>query len=544
MPVEKMFFWNAIPNIVLILLLLYYLSRRKGVDGVLVAMFVYLSLHGGYAIFAAATRDGINTLNQLHYLESDLGVRIVAAAFLLLCSILLVVRQARSEHAFLRINRYLLLNIGASLLLFLIAMMHGAQNISGVDASAFFSDPNSLFKPSMASKEFSSDTARVVFADANALFKPSTAFKEFLYAACMWIGIFFFAVLVKPREESWIAFRKEGVIFLAVVCVVTAGCGFYELGTGMVWSGTKYEWGFSYRASGAMFNPNVLGFWCALMIALVALMFHMKWISRLGTLCFMMLLVSTLVLSSSRSGFALSIVNLFTISVLLFAGRKSNHLSAINRSWPLVCFLAIFSLWFLFVLVFHPSEYPLVNTLAANMWRFLLLPMDIFWMFMLKIYLPIITELNVLLTKIDFPVFSPEATQKWQSIQAAGNAHVSGQLGNSVDGRTSIEIASDNVFVSIYAIGGLVAISCWVWLWAVLLRLAIVKNRLAPGLHSSYALVLLVFCFTSGIFLRTPQLFPLWMFISMVLGVCMCWWLSTDDGNSGQDQLLADVKDG
>ena len=51
---EKYFLWNAIPNLILILLLLYYLSIRKGVGAVIAALFVYLSLHGGYAIFAAA----------------------------------------------------------------------------------------------------------------------------------------------------------------------------------------------------------------------------------------------------------------------------------------------------------------------------------------------------------------------------------------------------------------------------------------------------------------------------------------------------------
>ncbi|MEI6300023.1 MAG: hypothetical protein WCR74_01140 [Betaproteobacteria bacterium] len=501
MPVEKVFFWNAIPNIVLILLLLYYLSRRKGVDGVLVAMFVYLSLHGGYAIFAAATRDGINTLNDLHYKESDLGVKIVAASFLLFCSVLVVRRRINSGWGSFQINRQLFLNMVASLSLFLIAMIWGGQNL-----------PDADLKPLL------------------------TAYKESLHATWMWVGLLFFAVFLKPRGESWIAFRKEGVIFLAMVCVVMVGCGYFELVTGMVWSGTKYDWGFSYRASSAMFNPNVLGFWCALMIALVAFMFHVKWISRLGTLCFMMFLVSILVLTSSRSGFALSIVNLFAISVLLFAGRKSNHMSAINRSWPLVCFLTIFSLWFLFVLVFHPSEYSLVNTLAANMWRFLQLPVDIFWIVMIKIGLPVLTELGF--------SFTSDITQWVQSAQISADTYLSGRMGESIDGRTLLTLTSDNSFVSIYAIGGAAAIALWLWLWGILLWLAMVKNRFAPGLYSSYALVVLIFCFTSGIFLRTPQLFPTWIFISMVLGVCMSWWLSLDDRNGGQLQELADVKAG
>lgn len=490
---EKYFLWNATPNLILILLLLYYLSIRKGVGAVIAALFVYLSLHGGYAIFAAATGNGIDTLNELHYQSSDAGAKLSGLFFMICCTILLMNRLHNPLQAF-QGNAKLILTIAYLLFLFLFVMTLGAANL-----------PNA-------------NTAKLV-----------TILKETFFAVWMWAGAIVFAIVLKQGGKYLIAFRGEWIGFLATLSVLMVVSGTYEIATGVVWAGTSYASGFSYRASGALFNPNVLGFWCALMVALISFMFHIRWLSRLATLGFMLLFMACLILSSSRSGLILSIINLLVISSFMLINKKFIQLSATDKFWPLASFVTAFIVSAGIIEYVNPSQNLLFNTLSANLQRFMQLPIDLFWIFMMKIYFPLTKSAIIFLT------FLPTL----ENMQAAANAYVSGHMSESVNGRISLEYTSDNSFMSIYAIGSIASLVVWLWLWAVLLWLGVVKNRKARGIYSSYALVGLIFCFSSGLFLRTPQLFPIWIFMSMVLGACLCWWLLAESNdNLGQSSTL------
>lgn len=490
---EKYFLWNAIPNLILILLLLYYLSIRKGVGAVIAALFVYLSLHGGYAIFAAATGDGINTLNELHYQSSDLGAKLSGLFFMICCTILLMNRLHHPLQA-LQWNAKLILTIAYLLFLFLFIMALGTANLRNASTG-----------------------------------KLLTISKETFFAAWMWASAIVFAIVLKQGGKYLIAFRAEWIGFLAAISIIMVVSGAYEIATGVVWAGTSYASGFSYRASGTLFNPNVLGFWSALMVVLISFMFHIRWISRFATLGFMLLFVACLILSSSRSGLMLAIINLLAISLFTLSNKKSIQLSLTNKFWPLVSFVAAFIICASIISYINPSQYLISKTLLANLQRFMQLPIDIFWIFMMKIYFPI-GKVFSFLPALD-------------NIQSAANVYVSGHMGESVNGRMVLEYTSDNSFMSIYAIGGIASLFIWLGLWVVMLWLGIVKNRKARGVYSSYALVGLIFCFSSGLFLRSPQLFPIWIFMSMVLGACLCWWLLAESNDSlSQSSALGSSK--
>jgi hypothetical protein len=490
---DKYFLWNAIPNLILILLLLYYLSIRKGVGAVIAALFVYLSLHGGYAIFAAATGDGINTLNKLHYESSDLGAKLSGLFFMICCAILLMNRLHHPIQAF-RGNFNLVLTMGYLLFLFLFIMTLGTANLKNASTG-----------------------------------KLLTISKETFFAAWMWAGAIVFAIVLKQGGKYLIAFRGEWIGFLAAISVLMAVSGAYEVATGVVWAGTSYASGFSYRASGALFNPNVLGFWSALMVALISFMFHIRWISRLATIGFMLLFMACLILSSSRSGLMLSIINLLAIAFFMMSNKKHIQLSALDKFWPLISFVMVFFVCAGIINYINPSQSLLANTLFANLQRFIQLPTDIFWIFMMKIYFPIAKTFSSL------PALD--------NMQVAANTYVSGHMSESVNGRMVLEYTSDNSYMSIYAVGSIASLVIWLWLWAVLLWLGIAKNRKASGIYSSYALVGLIFCFSSGLFLRSPQLFPIWIFMSMVLGACLCWWLLAENNETlGQNTPLGGSK--
>ena len=480
---DKFVLWNAIPNIVLILFLLYYLSIRKGAGAVLAVIFVYLSLHGGYAVFAAATGDGINTMNALHYQASDFGAKLVGFSFLILCCVVLGIRSQYPMRV-LRNNAYLVLNTAISLLFFLTAMLMGAERSAADSAAGYWA-----------------------------------VVKETLFAVFMWGGFFLFSVVIKQSGDYWRSFRKEWILACGVLPAIMILLGVYEILTGMAWAGTINSVGYSARASGALFNPNVLGFWCAMMMALTSFMFHLKWISRTTTFVFMLLLAGALILCASRSGLLLAITSLLVISSLLIFSAKAVPMKRFDLLWPLGSFAVAFASLAAIIQSVGPSREGLANTLFANLHRFMQLPSDVFWIAVLKIYVPLAEK---------FPW-----VQQLHGYRASETSYISGHMAESIDGRALLGYTSDNSFMAIYAIGGGFALSVWLWLWLVLLWLGVTKGRKVPGVYSSYALSGLFFCFSSGLFLRSAQLFPVWIFLSMLLGACLCWWLTTDNGNVG-----------
>lgn len=522
MPGDKYFLWNSIPNLIWIFGLVYYLYLRKSVGAVMVAMFVYLSLHGGYAIFAAATGSGIDTLNSLHYQSSDLGVKLIGAGFLICCGILLILRMRHPLNS-VKTNPFFRLDIVLGLAVFLIFMVYGALNNSGISSG-----------------------------------KLLTVLKESIFSVCMWTGMFVFSIALSQGREYFVSRRKEWLTALLVVGVLMFAGGFYEIATGVVWAGTYYVTGFSYRASGTLFNPNVFGLWCALMVVLISLVFHLRWISRRAAFGGMLLVIWSLLLSSSRSGLMLSIVNLSAASVFLFFSRKHIRQNALDWLWPPLAFMLAFVASALLIEYAAPSPYAVLNTLRANLQRFLELPVDIFWIFVMKVFSPAMQHMDRLLVSLAewlpksalmiklaaiFPTIFGDLSA---SIQAAANSigaaakgmetmavtSDAGKMMESVSGRILLEYISDNSFMSIYAIGGIVSLAIWFGLWLLLFWMGIKKSMNSPGIFSAYALTGLVFCFTSGLFIRAPQLFPTWVFLSMVLGACLCWWSSPGENSS------------
>ncbi len=510
---EKFFLWNSIPNLVLITALIYYLVLRRSVGAVFAVIFTYLSLHGGYAIFAALTGDGINTMNSLHYESSDPGAKMVGATFLLGCSVLLVLRINQPLAELRRITTHFRLLLGITFI-YLVLMVYGALALPNMPRGTLL-----------------------------------TILKEVAFGSAMWVGAVMFSFLIRQSVPYFIERRDEWGVALGSVLLIMMGCGFIEIGTGIVWAGTYYATGFSYRASGALFNPNVLGFWSAMLVILISLGFHLRCLSRQVAFWGMALVVLGLILSSSRSGFVLSLISLATLSLFLFWGAGFVTQSRLDRVWPLVSYGLVFAMWTVLIKLASHFNYQTVTTLQANLLRFWHLPGDLFWIFMVKIFLPMTSNIEKFLGG---PLMS--AVKNWnaaaggpfseselessrlfqpgwregilETMNAATSTNATGKMMESINGRTLLEYVSDNSFLSIFAVGGSLALVAWLILWIFSFYVAIQKIMTTPGVLSSYAMTTLVFCFTSGFFLRSPQLFPVWIFMSMALGACYCWWFS------------------
>ncbi len=467
----------VIPNLVLIFLLLLYFFRRGTGWGGIIAMFVYASLHYGYAIFLVATaKNWAAVIGAIHQ-NSPIWPNLMGALFLVFCCIFMV-KQLYKSFETLRSHLFFILNMGISLSLFFIVMTIGALNLS--------KDPDFT--------------------------KFLTIEKEIVSSVVMWGCAIFFAIATRHNNGNWEVYKKDITIFAGILLVLMAISGIYEIATGMAWARTED----AQRASASLFNPNVLGLWCSLMLLLIAFIFHMGWVSKFLAFCFMALLVASLILSGSRSGYVLSVMNLLGISSVLLISKKVKQISVINKLWPLMTFPFLFVVFAICLWLVKSIGNPMAKALFANIQRFIQLPGELLF---------IILRVLQLRLKEYFPLMEYLPSMKSLPSIAHTMESIKGRIGKI---QLPAQFA-DNSFLSINAIGGYVALALWFWLWSYMIWLGINRFRKLPGIYSSYALVGIIWCFASGLFLRSAQLFPVWIFISIVLGVSLQWWIFNID---------------
>jgi hypothetical protein len=423
-------------------------------------MLVYSSLHYGYAIFLVAAAENQVAVNTAIHQSSPMWPNLIGAMFLFFCFIFMA-KQINKPFETLRSHPFFILNIVISLALYFIAMTIGALN----------------------------------FSEGTGFTKFLAIEKEIMSSVVMWGCAIFFAIAAGHNNGNWEVYKKDITIFAGILLVLMVISGIYEIATGMVWART----GDAQRASALLFNPNVLALWCSLMLLLIAFIFHMGLMSKFFAICFMVLLVASLILSGSRSGFMLSMMNLLSITLVMLISKKFKQISVINKLWPLMTFLFIFLVFGVCIWQLKSTGYPMVKALFANLQRFIQLP----------------GELLFIIARV-LQVSSPWLMKYLPSMDTM----------ESINGRIGfLAQFADNSFLSIYAIGGFVALALWFWLWSFMLWLGINRFRRLPGIYSSYAIVGIIWCFTSGLFLRSAQLFPVWIFMSAVLGVSLRWWI-------------------
>lgn len=441
-------FYNLAPNLIIILFLLIYLSKRDLVPGGIIATFVYASLHFIYAIFLTANSDDpTKILNGLHE-NQDFSYSLTWFLFLVFISVL-ILKRLKEVNANIRMHSIFMINFSLLLVLFLLVITVNVMNsYDGVNIS-----------------------------------KLIAIEKEVLYSASMWCGAVFFALALNSISQNCRSHQVDIVVFSGMLLTVMVITGLYEITTGAVWAFTKD----SLRASSTLFNPNVLGVWCSLMIVLIAFMFHKNWISRVLLFVYVLLLTITLVLSGSRTGFLLTFTNLISVTFLLIINKKVSQITTLNILMPMLGLIVSF-LFVLVTLNIFQSNFYLLKTLLANINRFIYLPLDL-----------------------------------WAVIFNSA-AMISSDTMLSINGRVITGEFSDNSFLSIFSIGGISATILWLLIWVLILFIAIKKIRVLPCPYSIYSLVTILGCLISGLFLRSAQTFPTFVLIAVFLGLSL-WWL-------------------
>ena len=95
----------------------------------------------------------------------------------------------------------------------------------------------------------------------------------------------------------------------------------------------------------------------------------------------------------------------------------------------------------------------------------------------------------------------------------------------SIDGRFFADDGLvDNGYLAMQQDVGWVSVAVWVALWLGLTWMGVKTLNKVPGIKSAYTLSLVLGCAFSAVFMRSFQVFPFWVMISIVLSICLAWF--------------------
>ncbi len=100
---------------------------------------------------------------------------------------------------------------------------------------------------------------------------------------------------------------------------------------------------------------------------------------------------------------------------------------------------------------------------------------------------------------------------------------VSKSTAMSIQGRFESPIV-DNGYLAMLQDVGWLGLVAWLALWLVLVGMGLQAIRRAPGVRSAYSLSTVLGCALAAVFMRAFQVFPFWVIISLVLGLCIAWF--------------------
>lgn len=263
-------------NVLIVILLLFILTRRKDVTTILMVLFVYGTLHFGFAAIALATNESASLLIALH---REGGGVLAKLSTLLLLGVSFVLMSMNAYNAFLLSQR----NVKKIVLYILLAM-----------TIIFFGYILNIRQ------------------DDWLQFKNVISIEAML--ALLLIGFIAASgahAIDVAKVYSW---SLGGLLILGgTVCIAT-----YEVFDHQSWAGTLESSGtMVYRASSILFNPNLFGFWASLVYLGCGYGMYAYKEHRKMMLWGMVLAATAIYLSGSRSAGYLLLGILFIASLLM-----------------------------------------------------------------------------------------------------------------------------------------------------------------------------------------------------------------------------------
>lgn len=465
------------------LLIIVYILRNNDLYTLFFSLFFYLTLHYSYSAITIFCPEMLTSLRG----STQLGAKLTGIGFLLFIIIILIWRY----------KKLLVEQVGS-----------GPSKLLGFSCLLWF-------------------LAMVIYwiiKGLNNTFPTPLAIQN-IFSACFFCIIFIGFGVVLSRE-SYITKRqlKKFCNIIAILISLILLIATYEMITLHAWCGAYYSDSMDivYRASSILFNPNLLGLWCALVILFAGYVYHMKSVPRKLPIFIIILCSLAMFLSGSRSGLLICFLPFSLITVLLVF-QKENRLEYKDIFLPFGIFFVFLLSLIIFVKIGIPlmnSESEWVNALLLIADRFILMPVEI------------ISFASDILLNYDGPF-----SEVIKSIIEMLPLYLSKSSAISIHGRFSTGLI-DNGYLVMLEDTGWAGLIIWVFMLVYLIYLGVKVLRIAPGIRSVYALSIIIGCAFSAMFMRSFQVFPFWVMIAMALGLSLSWFQRLLTDNSLYRQSL------
>jgi hypothetical protein len=350
---------------------------------------------------------------------------------------------------------------------------------------------------------------------SNGAFPSGLAIQDCVSTFLIWVSVWVYGTTLKtdraPDQES--PNVKKIYYALLMVLIVMVMLSMVQIMTERTFAGNLLPSGrYAYRASGLLYNPNVLGFWSGLVAILGAYRYHSN-NQKVTSIFIMILSCVAIFLSGSRSGMFICISLFSSILLTLFLSKK------IERQAMFYPFIIIISS---FVII--GSSLKIANELTGGK----------------------IEEISKFTVLVDRFYNTPSEIMSYASDQVNPNPHSSYTIAPSIENdsqpaksnsgtaigikaRTAISktiqvdsattIPTDNAYIAMFADFGLSPVIIWVLSGIWLLILSIQTHSKLQSVESAYGINLIVACALSGLFMRSFQVFPFWVFVAILLSI-------------------------
>jgi hypothetical protein len=337
------------------------------------------------------------------------------------------------------------------------------------------------------------------------VYPSKLAVQDFFSSVFMILLSLGFGATLKVPSDISISRLQNICRLIFVMLLIMVSVALWELLSVRAWAGFILESReFLQRASSLLFNPNVFGFWCAQVAIFSAYLYHSHSCST--KFSFLMLVLSSfgVLLSGSRSGLTLSLCVMGFASILL-AWQKKNIIR-ITHYIPLTIFLVSITVISLLVKVmekFITFTHKGLWSMSLLVDRFFFMPKEIIQYFLSK--------------------FS--GTGLLESSTTQNKIYITNKTFSAINGRFEGTLV-DNGYLAILNGGGWTALMAWIFLWLVIIFIGFNALHKRPSTERAYTFSMVIGCCLSALFVRSFQVYPFWVFISLALGLSLSSFLT------------------
>lgn len=339
---------------------------------------------------------------------------------------------------------------------------------------------------------------------------PLLVIKTFIFSSITWLFACLSACIVLTCKITITdKFRKQIVNWTSILLTAATVVAVIEIWYGLSYARSlDHNIALVYRANSFLYNPNVFGLWISLYIIIIAFLYNIKFYTKNKLMALMFMAALSLVLTGSRGAFltCLIMLSILFIMHLLQKGKfSSDNLLPIYFWGGSMILITVIALSLNYIGM-HDN---FTNSLNRNIERVYNTPLEV------SKY--VVTKLT---GHLGYEVVLP----------------ISDFTRMSLDGRVSIDADSigssgelagkDNIYLAILESGGWIGLLTWLAMWTYTIQLGLISLIKKPSIFSSYSLALVIGCAFAGLTMRTTQMFPVWVFISIPLSLSLAWFAS------------------